>query len=66
MYNKHKCDWYVVQIKPNSSRKALYNLQNQGFKTFYPQQEITIRRGNTFKKTKVIFLWIRFCLFGFN
>ena len=50
MYNKHKCDWYVVQIKPNSSRKALYNLQNQGFKTFYPQQEITIRRGNTFKK----------------
>jgi transcriptional antiterminator RfaH len=37
--------WYVVHTRPNSERKAELNLGAQGFKTFLPQIERTIRHA---------------------
>jgi transcription elongation factor/antiterminator RfaH len=37
--------WYVVHTRPNSERKAELNLKAQGFKTFLPQIERTIRHA---------------------
>jgi transcriptional antiterminator RfaH len=37
--------WYVVHTRPNSERKAELNLEAQGFKTFLPQIERTIRHA---------------------
>ena len=49
-------DWYLVQIKRNSHRIADRNLNQQGFKTFLPLQDLTSRRGSDFStSTKLLF-----------
>lgn len=40
--------WYLVQVKPNSYRKAERNLNRQGFHTFLPVQQITVRNFSKF------------------
>ena len=40
--------WYLAQIKPNSHRIAVRNLNRQGFKTFLPMYEVTRRKGLRF------------------
>jgi|TARA_B110000977_G_scaffold85572_2_gene114169 transcriptional antiterminator RfaH len=42
--------WFLAQIKPNSSKIAEVNLKRQGFKTFLPRIEKTIRRNGKFVK----------------
>ena len=37
--------WYLVHARPNSERKAEFNLEAQGFVTFLPQIERTIRHA---------------------
>ena len=37
--------WYLVHTRPNSERKAEINLEAQGFKTFLPQIDRTIRHA---------------------
>jgi len=37
--------WYLVHTRPNSERKAEFNLEAQGFKTFLPQIERTVRHA---------------------
>jgi transcriptional antiterminator RfaH len=37
--------WYVVHARSNSERKAEFNLEAQGFKTFLPQIERTVRHA---------------------
>ena len=49
-------DWYLIQIKRNSHRIADRNLNQQGFKTFLPLQDLTSRRGSEFStSTKPLF-----------
>jgi transcriptional antiterminator RfaH len=41
-----QCDrWYLAYTRPNSERKAEFNLNAQGFVTFLPQIEKTIRHA---------------------
>ena len=40
--------WYLVQFKPNSHRVAERNLRRQGFETFLPLHETTLRKANRF------------------
>lgn len=40
--------WYLAQLKPNCQRIALRNLARQGFPTFLPLHEETVRRGGSF------------------
>ena len=40
--------WCIAQIKPNSYRSAIQNLERQGFQTFFPKMEITRRQENKF------------------
>ncbi|MDA7692785.1 transcriptional activator RfaH [Alphaproteobacteria bacterium] len=40
--------WFIAQIKPNSYRSATQNLERQGFETFLPKMEITLRQKNKF------------------
>ena len=48
--------WYIIQIKRNSHRIANRNLNQQGFKTFLPLQDLTSRRGSEFlTSTKPLF-----------
>jgi transcriptional antiterminator RfaH len=46
----HGLRWYLVQCKPNAARIAVRNLENQGFVTFLPLQEITKRKGKIFQR----------------
>ena len=49
-------NWYLVQLKRNSHRIADRNLNQQGFKTFLPLQDLTSRRGSKFlTSTKPLF-----------
>ena len=49
-------NWYLVQLKRNSHRIADRNLNQQGFKTFLPLQDLTSRRGSEFfSRTKPLF-----------
>jgi transcriptional antiterminator RfaH len=41
--------WYLVHTRPNGERKAELNLQAQGFATFPPQIEKTIRHARRLK-----------------
>ena len=41
--------WYIVQIKPNSHKIAVRNLERQGFKTFLPTHEVTRRTAIKFE-----------------
>jgi transcriptional antiterminator RfaH len=40
--------WYLVHTRPNTERKAEFNLQAQGFATFLPQNDKTIRHARRF------------------
>jgi transcription elongation factor/antiterminator RfaH len=40
--------WYLVHTRPNNERRAELNLEAQGFATFLPQQEKTIRHARRF------------------
>jgi hypothetical protein len=44
--------WYLGHTRPNSERKAELNLQAQGFATFLPQIEKTIRHGRRLKTVR--------------
>ena len=41
--------WYIVQVKPNSHKIAVRNLQRQGFDTFLPMHEVTRRTAAKFE-----------------
>ena len=41
----HDACWYLVHTRPNSERKAARNLEAQGFTTFLPQIDKTIRHA---------------------
>ena len=40
--------WYLLQVKQNAHQVALRNLTRQGFHTFLPLQEVTLRRSDRF------------------
>ena len=40
--------WCVAQIKTNSNKSAIQNLERQGFETFVPKMEKTQRQENKF------------------
>jgi transcriptional antiterminator RfaH len=46
----HGLRWYLVQCKPNAAQIAVRNLENQGYSTFLPLQEITKRKGKIFQR----------------
>jgi transcriptional antiterminator RfaH len=43
MTSSDTLSWYIVQLKPNSHKIAVRNLQRQGFETFLPMHEVTRR-----------------------
>src|SRR5689334_8151335 len=48
-----RCDrWYLVHTRPNGERKAIFNLDAQGFVTFLPQIERTIRHARRLKAVR--------------
>ena len=40
--------WFIAQIKPNSYKSAIQNLERQGFETFLPEMKITKRQKDKF------------------
>ena len=40
--------WFIAQIKPNSYKSAIQNLERQDFETFLPKMETTQRQKNKF------------------
>ncbi len=40
--------WYLAQLKPNCARIADRNLKRQGFKTFLPMEDMTLKRKGRF------------------
>ena len=40
--------WFITQIKPNSYKSAIQNLERQGFETFVPKIEKTQKQKNKF------------------
>ena len=49
-------EWFVIQFKPNSHYQAAKNLNRQGFETFLPLHDTTLRRNSRFvKSTKPLF-----------
>ena len=49
-------EWFVIQFKPNSHYHATNNLNRQGFETFLPLHDTTLRRNSRFvKSTKPLF-----------
>ncbi|MDF1722316.1 MAG: transcription termination/antitermination NusG family protein [Minwuia sp.] len=40
--------WFLAQLKPNCARIAVRNLERQGFRTFQPLQQETVRRETRF------------------
>ena len=47
-------NWFLLQFKPNAHKLAKRNLQLQGFETFLPLQEITVRKKTSFIKVKFL------------
>ena len=45
--------WMIVKIKPNSYDLAIRNLERQGFETFLPKMEVTIKKQNKFLNNNV-------------
>ena len=41
-------EWFVIQFKPNSHHQARKNLTRQGFDTFLPLHDITLRKSSRF------------------
>jgi len=44
--------WYLAHTRPNNERKAEFNLNAQGFTTFLPQLEKTIRHARRLKTVR--------------
>ena len=44
-------EWFVLQFKPNSHYQATKNLNQQGFETFLPLYETTLRKASRFIST---------------
>ena len=44
-------NWYVIQFKRHAHHIAERNLNQQGFKTFLPSQDFTIKHGSKFLTT---------------
>src|SRR5262249_852928 len=44
--------WYLAHTRPNNERKAEFNLNAQGFRTFLPQIEKTIRHARRLKAVR--------------
>lgn len=56
MLNKIDTKWFVAQVKANSYKMAIENLQRQGVQIFLPEVEITVRKNNKFRvEKKIIF-----------
>lgn len=49
MSGEHEARWYVVQTRPYQEERALAHLTRQGFATFFPTYERTIRHGRQFR-----------------
>ena len=47
--------WYIVQIKSNSYDLAVRNLERQGFETFLPKNEVTIKKNKFISKDVLVF-----------
>jgi len=45
-------EWFVIQFKPNSHCQATKNLNRQGFETFLPLHETTLRKASRFISTR--------------
>ena len=41
-------EWFVLQFKPNSHYQATKNLNQQGFETFLPLNDTTLRKASRF------------------
>ena len=41
-------EWFILQFKPNSHHQAKKNLNQQGFETFLPLNDTTLRKGSRF------------------
>jgi transcriptional antiterminator RfaH len=41
-------NWFIIKYNPNASKKAVQNLNQQGFKTFLLLQEVSVCKGDTF------------------
>ena len=49
-------EWFILQFKSNSHYQAVKNLNQQGFETFLPLHETTLRKTSRFvKSTKPLF-----------
>ena len=58
-------EWFVIQLKPNSHHQAKKNLTRQGFDTFLPLHEITLRKASRFvRSTKPLFPGYMFVSFN--
>ena len=58
-------EWFVAQFKPNSHFQATKNLNRQGFETFLPLHDTTLRRNSRFvKSTKPLFPGYMFVSFN--
>ena len=44
-------EWFILQFKSNSHHKAAKNLNQQGFETFLPLHDITLRKASRFVST---------------
>ncbi len=59
--------WYLVQIKPNSHAIAERNLKQQGFMTFQPSIEETVKRSGKFiTQSRPLFSGYMFVCVGQN
>ena len=41
-------EWFIIQLKPNSHHQASKNLTRQGFETFLPLNDTTLRKASRF------------------
>lgn len=56
--------WFILQFKTNSHQRAFRNLTQQGFKTFLPLYDSTIRNSSNFKyATRPLFSGYMFVAF---
>jgi transcriptional antiterminator RfaH len=65
MTQNAEADWYVAQLKPNGFARAVANLARQGFATFMPMQNRTIRHARQLKNVmRPVFPGYLFVQFG--
>jgi transcriptional antiterminator RfaH len=53
MFHDQGTTWFLAQLKPNCGSIAERNLKRQGFRTFMPLEEGTMRRGGRFVTASV-------------